>query len=315
MDTKNIVEIISIRKTAIVYHANCVDGFTSAYIASKFLDLDRCEFFPETYGSQQPISFYRLRGFEAVVYLDFRPAIEEWSIHPGIVGVVIDHHPKSFEDVKLAHPKWVNILDSKYSGAMLTYMFFAGKPAESKLIHYVQDYDLYKFELPKSRQINAFIASVDKTFIEYQFLSKTLDNNPELCSVLGSAILKNQENMIKRINKNALKINNITYVNSAILVNELGDSHSGSVCIWHVMESGKFKCSFRGMNARKLAQLLGGEGHELAAGAITEVLPWEAINSALSLNLTTTEELPQISRGDSGSEELSSSTRDQMDLF
>lgn len=154
--------------TICIYHGGCPDGFTAAWAVHKrFPDWT---FHPGIYGEAPP----DVAG-EDVVLVDFsykRPVIEEMAAHARSI-LVLDHHKSAAEDLEpfgnqqptnweawltMIRPGCISaIFDTEQSGAMLAWEFFHPHLAPPRLVQYVQDRDLWRFRLPHSREINAYI--------------------------------------------------------------------------------------------------------------------------------------------------------------
>ncbi len=148
-----------------IYHANCYDGFTAAWIANRWggvLDLQ-----PFDYGQTLPVEYYEGKH---VLIADFSfeaQTLRNLAQYAASV-TVLDHHKSAAEQLAEFewHENWDgstgNIrvkFDMEQSGAMLTWKHLA--KGGNRLVEYVQDRDLWKFELTNSKDINAYIMSHD----------------------------------------------------------------------------------------------------------------------------------------------------------
>lgn len=99
---------------------------------------------------------------------------------------------------------------------MLAWEFVGGDADTLELVEYVQDMDLGKHALPCTREINAYIASVEfsfKNFAELEWdVSKVLDDRVIPC---GEAILRNEAKLVKDL------VNNYSYY----------DNIAGKLCL------------------------------------------------------------------------------------
>lgn len=153
-------------KTYVLYHANCPDGFGAALAAWIKLGDNNTEYIPVSYGAPMP----EMENRSAVFILDFsypRQALLELSMRMHQV-VVLDHHAtaqRDLENLELPGNGSKIIFEMEKSGAVLAWEYFHGTSEEAPgLMRYLQDRDLWKFELPFSREVSAAIASYPMDF-------------------------------------------------------------------------------------------------------------------------------------------------------
>lgn len=144
-------------KIAVLYHAPCFDGFTAAWAAWKALG-DKAVYLPVKYGETLP----KLDDTSLVYFLD---VTFPRSVMDGVASsrrtIVIDHHKTAQVDLEGFQE---TIFDLEKSGAMLAWEHFHPDKPVPELVKYVQDRDLWKFELPESRQITRWLALFPYTF-------------------------------------------------------------------------------------------------------------------------------------------------------
>lgn len=159
----------------VLYHGGCSDGFGAAWIASKFLA--EPTLIPVSYGKPAPLD--RLVN-ETVYILDFSYPREE-LLELAFVAhrvIVLDHHESAAKELAaLDVPRLYVEFDMKRSGCRMTWDYFASRchrtpkcptslrdwPRLDKLSSYIQDRDLWTWELPDSREVSAFLAALPKT--------------------------------------------------------------------------------------------------------------------------------------------------------
>ena len=145
----------------VIYHANCNDGFGAAYSAWKLLG-NRAEYHAASHGSPPP----DVTG-KKVVILDFsyNNATTKALIEQAEELWVIDHHKSNMvelHDISNTH------FDMTKSGAMLAWEFFHPGKEAPKFIGYIQDRDLWQWELPYSKEFSAAFDMVPWNFDEYE---------------------------------------------------------------------------------------------------------------------------------------------------
>ena len=79
--------------------------------------------------------------------------------------VVIDHHKSAVVEL---HDISNTIFDMKKSGAMLAWEFFHPGKEAPKFIQYIQDRDLWQWELPYSKEFSAAFDMIPWEFDEYE---------------------------------------------------------------------------------------------------------------------------------------------------
>lgn len=159
------------KKPICIYHKNCLDGFGAAWaVWHKFGD--DYEYHAAGYSDEPPEHNNR-----EVLIVDFsykKPVIEQMMAN-GSVITIIDHHKTAEADLMplLAGEDppphgFDGIFDMSKSGAMLTWEWLHRGKEPPGLIKYIQDRDLWKFELDGTREIISALSS-------YPFDFKTWD--------------------------------------------------------------------------------------------------------------------------------------------
>lgn len=195
---KEIIDIedaqIVKRKVACIYHADA-DGFGSAYALNHHLK-DTCDilFIKAQYGDAPPVEQIIEHGAEEVYIVDFSYKSTDLlhiDLQTEAKVVVIDHHKTALPELKVWGGEYA--FDIIHSGCVLTWHYFDqdGNPPPDILL-YVQDRDLWRFDLEHSREINAFIATMDEDFEVWDDFY-----TPEAYDC-GRAILKFQAKQMER---------------------------------------------------------------------------------------------------------------------
>ena len=153
-------------QTYVLYHASCPDGFGAAWAFHNHLGCRECgqavDYIPQSYGGEIP----NLEPGSRVFILDFsypkETVLELQRNHERVT--LLDHHKTAAEDlegVPNCH------IDQTHSGAFLAWQYFNPAEVAPDLILYVQDRDLWQWELPHSREVSEAIASYPKTFADW----------------------------------------------------------------------------------------------------------------------------------------------------
>lgn len=287
-----------------VIHHRDTDGFCAAYVAWKYWEIcaQGGEFRGRSiqYGEEDKLDLDGMKGLEVYV-LDFSLSSEVCSKIQGVAKsfVIMDHH-----QVTADRTEDYIIFDRGESGATLAYGYFADKCEQLKsealetLCQYVRDRDLWLWEMPHSREVNAVIESYGQTFEEWKelecLIEGVIDDSLGVSSIVvaGRAVLRSQAKMIDRmmskvytvdINGHAIKIVNSPVLQSDIAERLLEDRGVAMVIVWHDAGDGKYVYSLRSdpswsaLNVTQVAMSQGGGGHPSgsAAGFVASVPPRE----------------------------------------
>ncbi len=263
----------------VIYHANCYDGVIAAWVAYKALDpafegmSSDVDYVPCNYSDSPP----DVKNKEVYI-VDFsfkRPILEEMRKSARTL-VILDHHKTAQDDLK----DFPNaIFDMNRSGAGIAWDYFFKDCPRPELVNYVEDRDLWKFSLPLSKEITAWIQSFDidlDTWINK--VSQAFDT--ETCAFTGKSLLRMQDKYVKQICANA-KLKRIgkyigPYVQTSILMSEVCDylinNYPGNYPFaFYSFErkDGKYQYGLRSrsdFDVSVIAKAFGGGGHKQAAG-------------------------------------------------
>ena len=141
------------KEIVILYHADCLDGFSGAWAAWKKFG-SKAEYIPVHHQKAYPEG---IRGKE-IYFLDFAypEEITKEIIEFSEKVVIIDHHKEAEETAKIASD---HLFSNNNSGAVLAWKYFHPEKQIPKLLRYVEDMDLWKFKMPKTEEAIAFIES------------------------------------------------------------------------------------------------------------------------------------------------------------
>src|ERR1019366_5109222 len=183
-------------KPLCIYHSGCSDGFTAAWVVSKyFKDRGGCDFYPGVYQEAPP----DITGRPIVLLVDFsysKSVIEEMCQKASVT--IYDHHKSAIEDLKNLKLIPLNThFDLNKSGARIVWdILFPDEKPPQFLLH-VEDRDLWKFALEGTREIMAAIFSYEYDFKVWDHLEEVLESG--VLMIQGSAILRYQQKNIKEV--------------------------------------------------------------------------------------------------------------------
>ena len=253
----------------VIYHASCNDGFGAAYAAWKLLG-SRAEYHACKHGTIPP----DVKG-KVVVILDFSfdNATTKRMIEEAEALIVIDHHKSAMVEL---HDISNTLFDMSRSGAMLSWDFFHPGKEPPKFIQYIEDRDLWKWELPYSKE---FSAAFDMVLHEFEEYSKFEDDSVFDDAVKrGSFILAYSKTVVRKVSDGAqprkFQEKDVLVVNSPHWMSEIGARLAPDcdfAVIWYWDHADRMtKVSLRSfhdtIDVSELAKKFGGGGHKKAAG-------------------------------------------------
>ena len=253
----------------VIYHANCTDGFGSAFSAWKLLG-NRAEYFACTHGTKPP----NVKG-KNVVILDFSfdNKTTKKLIKDANNLLVIDHHKSAMVEL---HDISNTIFDMSKSGATMAWEFFHPGKESPKFIQYITDRDLWKWELPYSKEFSAAFDMVPFDFEEFEKFED--DSVFDDAVKRGSFILAYSKTVVKKVCEKAVskkyKDMNVLVVNSSHWMSEIGaklSPDSDFALIWYNdHDEQQTRVSLRSfhdhIDVSEIAKYFKGGGHRKAAG-------------------------------------------------
>lgn len=174
------------------YHFPCIDGFASAMaVHMKWPDV---ELRPINYGRETKDKLHNVYGMK-ILFVDFFPGAE-WIkklIDSECHITVLDHHKTAMEEaIDLLKRRLISgIFDMERSGAGITWDVLHGNKTRSRMINYIEDRDLWKFNyIKRTKDFHAFIASHPYDLDHWINIHNTIRNNDNLYRMLseGAAI-------------------------------------------------------------------------------------------------------------------------------
>lgn len=277
---------------AVVYHANCTDGFGAALAAHSNLH-NLAEYLPFNYST--PVDQLLGKKYEKVYVLDFCFNPLDMATLSREVGsvIVLDHHKTSAQSwAEIKPPSNVELnFDMNKSGALLAWEYFQPQASVPKLIQHISDRDLWKFEMEGTDDLHTYLSSIEKDFDSW----KTLLNVEQILdSKIKEGRMMNtlRDSQVKNVMDDYDKlITPISYfdpvlkkpvtglaVNAhGIAISELGNDlaeRSGTFSIvWKtdgINVIGSVR-SVKDFDCSVFAKILGGGGHKNSCGFTTDL--------------------------------------------
>ena len=260
-------------KPIVIYHADCLDGFTAAWaVWKRYPDW---EFYPGKYGQAPP----DVSGRD-VCMVDFsykRPVILEMAKTANLIHI-FDHHKTAEADLIDLPPNVFVTFDMGKSGARLAWESFHSSDEVPVLVKQVEDRDLWKFQYSTTKRVTAWLSSQDYLFSNWNTAEQILQNDMSSALTAGEALLQKQAKDIQEILKNSFRVSlegfeipiaNVPPMWSSDAGHFLGDNDEPFAATFSV-EGATVKFSLRsrdkGVDVSEIAKKFGGGGHAHAAG-------------------------------------------------
>jgi oligoribonuclease NrnB/cAMP/cGMP phosphodiesterase (DHH superfamily) len=253
----------------VLYHANCVDGCGAAYAAWKRLG-DKAEYHAVHHGDDPP----DVKG-KNVAILDFAydKGTTQYLTLSANELMIIDHHRSNMLELQ----GFCNaIFDMHKSGAALAWEFFHEDKPTPSFIKYIEDRDLWKWELPYSHE---FSTGFEMVPLDFRLYDRFQDEAAvEGIIKLGHYILPYRNAVIKKLCKHAaskkMGEHSVLVLNTPYSMSEVGNELARNcdiAVVWYYDHFKKcIKISFRAINesvdVSTIAKKFGGGGHKSAAG-------------------------------------------------
>lgn len=285
---------------AIIYHGDCPDGFTAAWLIRRAHP--EAVLIPAKYGEPVP----ELYGY-VVFVVDFCYTPEQMDKLASCASLVrvLDHHQTArdqhwsyrwvvFKDNELPKPgnnwcgRFVAWFADKLSGAGMAAAYceqLCGL-ATPEFVKYVQDRDLWEFSLPGTREISAYVRSLEHTVVGWNALASA--SREELLA-LGSGALAfadklaqdcaaSRETFLLLTPDSEVEVEmcNAPYAVGSDAAGIIANSSSSRMGGYYLRSGDVWAVGLRsaedGPDVSSVAQSMGGGGHRHAAGFRADVL-------------------------------------------
>lgn len=256
-----------------IYHKNCADGFGAALSVKRFLDRDKQgedqEYLAAHYGDEAP----DVTG-KHVYIVDFsypREVLINMKEQAASI-VVLDHHKTAqanLDGLTFCH------FNMNMSGAVMAWEYFNTCQDFPDLINYIEDRDLWRWQLPQSKE---YSAGLQLNSMDFDVWEKFLDNdNTQHLINDGKTVLAYQNLQIKRVIAQDFEMISIAgyevpCINTTQLISEIGNelSKGHPFAAMYFETDNKRVYSLRsasdGIDVSAIAKQYGGGGHFHAAG-------------------------------------------------
>jgi uncharacterized protein len=259
-----------------IYHGNCADGFTAAWCFWRKFG-DDMDYIAGVYQSPPP-DVARRNVF--LVDFSYKRAIVAEMLTQAASVTLIDHHKSALED--LAGLEGLRqYTDLNRSGARLAWDFlFPGEPCPRLLAH-VEDRDLWRFQLPYTREIQAALFSYEYRFDIWDRLMQGTTEDPRMLKLMideGTAIerkhFKDIAELVTVCKRHMMiggydvPVASLPYTLVADAAQLMAQGQAFAGCYWDSEDGRTFglRSTEQGIDVSEIAKQYGGGGHVHAAG-------------------------------------------------
>lgn len=262
----------------IVYHANCLDGFASAWLTRRFDGPGPVEFFKGVHGSGDLPDV----ADKDVIIVDFsykRDVLLDLKSKANSL-VVIDHHKSAQADLEGLD---FCIFDMKKSGCGLfwDYLVESGRVThDSKpwMIRFIEDGDIWRFQYNDTKAVQLALRTIPMTFEAWDDF---YNRGQEAAVNTGRSIQAYHDQLVDSVVKSSCEIDffdsgyKVPFVNCPMpqLISDVG----AKLCqdkpfsvVWRLSDKGQAVYSMRstdsGVDVSTISTSRGGGGHRNAAG-------------------------------------------------
>jgi hypothetical protein len=261
----------------VIYHGNCYDGFTSAWVA-RFHSPD-ATFIPAQHGDPPP----DVAG-KRVLIVDFSyPRATLLAMHEAAADLlVLDHHKTAQADLDGLS---FCVFDMDRSGAGLAWDTLRPRLPRPWLVNYIEDRDLWRFDLRGTKLVHAALSSLAMTFDNWDAIAEApIDEVMAKGEAVLDFTLLVAEKLAARARRIMLVDVDVWAVNCPVeFVSEVGEVLKQREPHLPILgwswdgERDNYYCSLRsrddGPDVSAIAKQFGGGGHMHAAGFRTDVPP------------------------------------------
>ena len=290
------------KRPLVIYHNNCADGFGAAWCfhhLAQLAGIDQSvvasqgfDYFGATHGTGLP-PLDTINDRSHIYVVDFCYSAQDLATLCGAAGfvTVLDHHKTAQEIVaNFARENFNHTFDMERSGAMIAWehLFNFDPP---QLIRHIQDRDLWRFELPGTREIQQALFSYPYDFLTWD---KLMERPVSELHEEGHAILRKHRKDIHEFIDNG-HVRHITFAGyEGIPLINVPYTMGSDTC--HILAQGQpfamyyydtadtrfvgFRSDDDGVDVGELAKRFGGGGHKHASGFS---MPLGTVDSRLAI--------------------------------
>lgn len=277
-----------------IYHADCLDGFTAAWIVNK--RWPGVEFRPANYNGIVPDEGIGGKNI-LIVDFSFKPKVLEDMARKAASIVVLDHHKTAREDLsgmpQLVRPEYETVMefldvhpiavefDMDRSGARMTWDFCYPGKSPPQLVLAVEDHDLWRFKRKDTGFLTTYLRSLPMHFDDWTQVADAYESNPGALLDKAIAVQRYRDVCVEEFVRNAscrkfdghrgVPVSFTTYSFTSTVCHELLKKFpQAPFSVGVIVSFDGVTCSLRSQDSRldvsEVARTHGGGGHRNAAG-------------------------------------------------
>jgi oligoribonuclease NrnB/cAMP/cGMP phosphodiesterase (DHH superfamily) len=281
-------------KPLIIYHGNCADGFTAAWLANM-------AFHFRAGNARRPDDW--VVDHHAGVYNETPPDVTDrevyildFSYSPEVLVemaqrakhvTMIDHHATAIKALEgFSHPNVSLHLSEARSGAYLTAQHFWPEHDPPEMVQMVDDRDRWVFANPKTKPFHAALFSRPYAIGEWNRLSSDINVAVGEGRAVERFIAKQMAELVTATKEMSVvagwtvPVANLPYTHASDAGQMMLDQHPDApfAATWYGRHDGKLVFSLRSrsgtdVDVGAIAKQFGGGGHKHASGFATNIWP------------------------------------------
>ena len=267
----------------VIYHGNCADGFSAAWCFWKKYG-EQADYIAGVYQQDPP----DVSGRDVyLVDFSYKRAVVENMLQTANSVTLIDHHKTAIEDLRplfrqdswTGEPPCLNwYVDLERSGATLAWDYLFPGDERPLLLGHIEDRDLWRFKLPGTREIQAFVFSHDYTFEMWDRLMNADQIELLKMTAAGAAIERKHHKDISELVKVCKRrmviggydvpVASLPYTMSSDAGHLMAQGEAFAACYWDTEDGRVFslRSTDTGSDVSEVAKGYGGGGHVRASG-------------------------------------------------
>ena len=277
------------KNIAVIYHADCPDGFGGAFAAWKKFG-NEAEYIGKRHG-ETPVTPSEVAGRE-VYMIDFsypKEILLELE-RASASFTILDHHKGAQEAVESVTN---HIFDNDHSGAAIAWKYFHPEIPLPRMLTYIEDNDLWRHSLPESAAVSSYLHTIPMEFDAWEKTIAEFEDDARFADIIetGKHFRIYNAHVIEVLAQNAELVefegHTVFAVNAPRLFrselgNFLAEKHPPFAIVWYEYRR-QFRCSLRGVgdvDLSLIAAKYGGNGHRNAASFRIDrkqELPWKRV--------------------------------------
>ena len=269
----------------VIYHGHCPDGFAAALAIKLWFEKQKNTRSIDFYAAQHNTAAPDCSNKEVyIVDFSYKRGVLKTLCHQATQVILIDHHISALKDLENIEEEESNIeinFDMQHSGAILTWNYFF-KTTAPLLFQYIEDRDIWKFELADTNDVMSAVVSYQ---MDFKLWESWLADNKSLEKLKreGKVLNRERKKMIHKYKQRARNgiiagyavpvVNAPSGIASDLLQQLSADKPFAASYedredrrIWQLRS-----CGDEGLDVSEIATQYGGGGHKRASGFTSEI--------------------------------------------